>query len=86
MSQFPRGNSIFFKLHSIYFCVKENITREVLLQRTLNDGIYKFDLILTQNGQPRHVLSTRIQIPTIAINNPSTFVAIISNFSLWCQD
>lgn len=44
VSKFASDNHVFFEFHSDFCLVKNLVTRNVLLQGSLHDGLYKFHI------------------------------------------
>ena len=42
VSQFAKDNHVFFEFHPNYCCVKNQDTKEIILQGTTDNGLYKF--------------------------------------------
>lgn len=43
VSKFCKDNSVFFEFHPDFCCVKSQVTKQILLEGTVKDGLYMFD-------------------------------------------
>uniref|UniRef100_A0A803NGK1 Integrase catalytic domain-containing protein n=1 Tax=Cannabis sativa TaxID=3483 RepID=A0A803NGK1_CANSA len=84
VSQFAKDNNIFFEFHPFSCCVKDQVTKEILLVGKLENGLYKFDTLhlsspsVNQAKAPPTSLSTQ----HIQCFHSHTFVPN-TQFSLW---
>ncbi|KAH6787293.1 hypothetical protein C2S52_006845 [Perilla frutescens var. hirtella] len=50
VSQFARENNVYFEFHSRVCFMKDQVTNQILLQGTLKDGLYQFNLQKTKSS------------------------------------
>ncbi|KAF5482583.1 hypothetical protein F2P56_003141, partial [Juglans regia] len=84
VSQFTTDNGVFIEFHGDHFCIKDEATRNILLQGKAEAGLYPFPSTISR--LPQALLSNRAPLTTwhSRLGHPSMKIVrhIISRFSL----
>ena len=65
VSRFCIDNNVFFEFHSNHFVVKDQVSKQIMLQRHLKDGLYTLP---TQSSSPCAFISSHLQDSTDTVD------------------
>uniref|UniRef100_A0A803PQY1 GAG-pre-integrase domain-containing protein n=1 Tax=Cannabis sativa TaxID=3483 RepID=A0A803PQY1_CANSA len=82
VSQFAQDNKVLFESHPSYCCVKDIITKKILLAGNLDQGLYKFQPISLNSVPTPSLQISPTQLFNSQCHNHTTSVNS-SSFSLW---